>query len=224
MHNIRNCIELMLCFCFSTDHNEGSVPDAEEDAAIPEGAQQGKSVYVCSCTCYIRSYIAKEGRKKPREALCPHKDGSKIVCFVTGPCLFSVLHSSAASWGLHETLPRNSGQTVSRGTGENKTRLAKKISKSECDQNLLNNCIADKCLLKCLHFVDVRFWDCVKSCMFVCLRIWLWAQTPREKRSKTPWGPLCPSCWMLMSARMTKSASSCSTFSSRMVRRARGRH
>lgn len=26
---------------FETDHNEGPVPDAEEDASVPEGAQQG---------------------------------------------------------------------------------------------------------------------------------------------------------------------------------------
>lgn len=37
----------------STDHDEGSVPDAEEDASVPEGAQQGVCVcvHVCICEC-----------------------------------------------------------------------------------------------------------------------------------------------------------------------------
>lgn len=40
----------MLLFV-STDHNEGSVPDAEEDASVPEGAQQGvcSHMYVSLC-------------------------------------------------------------------------------------------------------------------------------------------------------------------------------
>lgn len=33
----------------STDHNEGSLPDAEEDASVPEGAQQGLCVCLNEC-------------------------------------------------------------------------------------------------------------------------------------------------------------------------------
>lgn len=38
----------------STDYNEGSVPDAEEDASVPEGAQQGL------CSLYMSGLYACE--------------------------------------------------------------------------------------------------------------------------------------------------------------------
>lgn len=57
---------------------------------------------------------------------------------------------------------------------------------------------------------------------FLCCRTWLWVQMLRERRSKTPWGLLCLSCWTPMSAPTTRSVSSCCTSSSRMVRKAAG--
>lgn len=36
------------CFPLPTDHHAGPVPDAEEDAPVPEGAQQGTSLLLFS--------------------------------------------------------------------------------------------------------------------------------------------------------------------------------
>lgn len=49
-------ITLLSSASVSTDHNEGSVPDAEEDASVPEGAQQGVCVLVCVCMC-VRAHL-----------------------------------------------------------------------------------------------------------------------------------------------------------------------
>lgn len=52
--------------------------------------------------------------------VCVHvyADSLCVLCF-------SVLHSSAAGWGLYEALPGNSGQAVPRRTGERAGREAR---------------------------------------------------------------------------------------------------
>ena len=52
-------------------------------------------------------------------------------------------------------------------------------------------------------------------CVFC--RTWPWARMLKERRSRTPWEPSSPFCWMRMSALTTKSASSFSTSFWRMV-------
>ena len=44
---------IMLYLC--VDHHEGPVPDAEEDASVPEGAEQGQSnhTYLPVCVCVL---------------------------------------------------------------------------------------------------------------------------------------------------------------------------
>lgn len=83
---------------FLPDHHEGPVSNAEEDAAVPERAQQGERG---QNTCAVSQTRLLMGIAVPIF--------TSLTLKIPAPL---VLDPSAAGRGLHEALPGNRGQAV----------------------------------------------------------------------------------------------------------------